>query len=194
MLNLHRSKSITTTLTLIGLVLLTPLLGVFANTDTDCSESRIAKNSTTKMVCPYAVASGNLVEIAQNEGVFSTLIMALKATGLDQTLASKTTKFTVFAPTDEAFSKLPTGTVENLLLPENKAKLTQILTYHIIMEPMTATDIQKNNLIRTVEGDTLKASTIDGKPFINDAQITSSNIYATNGIIHVIDTVLMPSD
>ena len=193
MLNRHRSKSIATTLTLIGFVLLTPMLGVFANTETD-SELTIAKNNTSTPVEPYSIASGNLVEIAQNEGVFSTLMTALKATGLDQTLADTTTKFTVFAPTNEAFSKLPAGTVEDLLLPENEAKLTQILTYHIVMEPMTATDIQKNNLIRTFEGDTLKASTIDGKPFINDAQITSGNIYATNGIIHVIDTVLMPSD
>ena len=101
-----------------------------------------------------------MIEVAQNEGVFSTLIAALKATGLDQTLADKNTKFTVFAPTDEAFSKLPPGTVEMLLMPENKAKLTKILSYHVVLEPMMAKDVLKNNLIRTVEGSTLKASMV----------------------------------
>jgi uncharacterized surface protein with fasciclin (FAS1) repeats len=193
MLSFNGSKVAVAIFTLIGVAVLTPMAGALAKDNmTVCSKAM--PSASKAMGGSFSMATGNIVETAQNEGVFSTLIVALKATGLDQTLADKTTKFTVFAPTDEAFSKLPPGTVEMLLMPENKAKLTKILTYHVVMDPMTATDIQKNNLIRTVEGSTLKASTVSGKPFINNSQITKTDIYATNGIVHVIDNVLMPTD
>ena len=193
MLNSTYSKVAVAILALVGVVALTPTMGALAQADASMPIT-IAKNTTKMVGCPYSMASGNIVETAQNEGVFSTLIVALKATGLDQTLADKNTKFTVFAPTDEAFSKLPPGTVEMLLLPENKAKLTKILSYHVVMEPLSATEIQKNNLIRTVEGSTVKASTVSGKAFINQSQITKTTVYATNGVIHVIDNVLMPTN
>jgi uncharacterized surface protein with fasciclin (FAS1) repeats len=147
-----------------------------------------------KSACPFSMASANIVGTAQKAGMFSTLIVALKATGLDKTLASKDSKFTVFAPTDDAFKKLPAGTVESLLKPENKAKLTKILTYHVVAKPLNAGSVLKMPTIGTVEGSNLTVSLKQGKPFVNNSQITKTNIYATNGIIHVVDTVLMPKD
>ena len=150
--------------------------------------------STKKSACPFSMASANIVGTAQKAGMFSTLIVALKATGLDKTLASKDSKFTVFAPTDDAFKKLPAGTVEMLLKPENKAKLTKILTYHVVAKPFNAGSVLKMPTIGTVEGSNLAVSLKKGKPFVNNSQITKTDIYATNGIIHVVDSVLMPTD
>jgi uncharacterized surface protein with fasciclin (FAS1) repeats len=150
--------------------------------------------ATKTKPCPFSMASANIVGTAQKAGMFSTLIVALKATGLDKTLASKDSKFTVFAPTDDAFKKLPAGTVEMLLKPENKAKLTKILTYHVVAKPLNAGSVLKMPMIGTVQGSNLVVSMKAGKPFVNNSQITKTDIYATNGIIHVIDTVLMPAN
>jgi uncharacterized surface protein with fasciclin (FAS1) repeats len=193
MLNLTVSKVTLSVLTITSLVVLTPLASSFAASIPEgFTPVNVAKNMPNTLACPYSMATDNLVETAANEGVFSTLITALNAAGLTKTLMDANTKFTVFAPTDEAFSKLPPGTLEMLLLPENKAKLTKILSYHVVIEPLNASEIQKNNLIRTLQGSTLKVATFGGKPYVNNAEITRSNVYATNGIIHVIDTVLMP--
>ena len=116
-----------------GSVSVSSLLTANAN---DYSHSATKTKTTASKGCPFASASANIVGTAQKAGTFNTLIVALKATGLDKTLASKESKFTVFAPTDAAFKKLPAGTVESLLKPENKAKLTKILTYHVAGKPL----------------------------------------------------------
>lgn len=160
----------------------------------NANDSHHSVAKTASKGCPFASASANIVGTAQKAGTFNTLIVALKATGLDKTLASKESKFTVFAPTDAAFKKLPAGTVESLLKPENKAKLTKILTYHVAGRPLNAATVLKTPAIATVEGSSLAVSLKGGKPYVNNSQITKTDIYATNGIIHVIDTVLIPTD
>jgi len=133
----------------------------------------------------------DIVDTAVAAGQFKTLAAALGAAGLIETLKGKG-PFTVFAPTDDAFSKLPPGTVEGLLKPENKAKLTAILTYHVVAGKVTAADVVKLKDAKTVNGATVKI-TVNGKTVtINDAKVTKADIVASNGVIHVIDTVLLP--
>jgi len=133
---------------------------------------------------------GTIVEVAAGNPDFSTLVTAVKAAGLVDTLNSKG-PFTVFAPTNAAFAKLPAGTVESLLKPENKAKLTAILTYHVVAGKVLAADVVKLKSADTVNG---KAVAIDASMGVkvNDANITATDIKASNGVIHVIDTVLIP--
>jgi uncharacterized surface protein with fasciclin (FAS1) repeats len=100
--------------------------------------------------------------------------------------------FTVFAPTNEAFAKLPEGTVEMLLLPENKDKLVAILTYHVVSGKVMSADVMKIDMATTVQGQDVKVSTDNGKVMINDAMVISADIKASNGVIHVIDTVIIP--
>ena len=124
-------------------------------------------------------------------GHFNTLVAAIKAAGLVDTLKGAG-PFTVFAPTDEAFSKLPPGTVEDLLKPENKEKLRKILTYHVVAGDVTAKDVVKLQSAKTVEGGTLSIKGGDGGVLVNDAHVIKTDIAASNGVIHVIDTVLLP--
>ena len=124
-------------------------------------------------------------------GHFNTLAAAIKAAGLVDTLKGAG-PFTVFAPTDEAFSKLPAGTVEDLLKPENKEKLRKILTYHVVAGDVTAKDVVKLQSAKTVEGGTLSIKAGDGGVLVNDAHVIKTDIAASNGVIHVIDTVLLP--
>jgi uncharacterized surface protein with fasciclin (FAS1) repeats len=145
----------------------------------------------------------NIVENAVNSKDHTTLVAAVKAAGLVQTLEG-TGPFTVFAPTNEAFAKLPAGTVDTLLKPENKDQLTKILTYHVVAGKVTAKDLMKQIKdgggkaeLKTVEGGTITASMSDGKIMLTDekggtATVTIANVYQSNGVIHVIDTVLMP--
>jgi uncharacterized surface protein with fasciclin (FAS1) repeats len=128
---------------------------------------------------------------AVGAGKSNTLAAALKAAGLVDTLKGAG-PFTVFAPTDEAFAKLPTGTVEELLKPENKAKLTAILTYHVVSGKAMAADVSGMSSAKTVNGKSLTLMVTDGKVMIDNATVTPADIDATNGVIHVIDTVLMP--
>lgn len=137
-----------------------------------------------------ASAADNIVITAKNAGSFKTLVAAIGAAGLTQTLEGKG-PFTVFAPTDEAFAKLPKGTVEDLLKPENKAKLTSILTYHVLKGEVMAKDV-KTMMAPTVEGADLDIKVHDGKVMVNDATVVKADVKASNGVIHVIDTVLMP--
>ena len=123
-------------------------------------------------------------------GKFNTLVAAVKAAGLVETLKGSG-PFTVFAPTDEAFAKLPKGTVEDLLKPENKAKLTAILTYHVVPGKVMAADVAKMTSAKTVQGGSAKVSTMGGV-MIDDAHVTTADVAASNGVIHIIDTVLMP--
>jgi uncharacterized surface protein with fasciclin (FAS1) repeats len=135
----------------------------------------------------------NVVEIAAGNKDFSTLVAAVKAAGLVETLSGKG-PFTVFAPTNEAFAKLPKGTVEDLLKPENKAKLTSILTYHVIAGKVMAADAIKldGKKAATVNKQEIAIKVKDGKVMINDATVTTADIVGSNGVIHVIDTVLLP--
>ena len=137
------------------------------------------------------VKSKNIVENAAGSSDHTTLVAAVKAAGLAETL-SGTGPFTVFAPTNEAFDKLPKGTVDNLVKPENKAKLTSILTYHVVKGNMMAADLKDGQKLKTVEGEDLMVSVKDGKVMINGANVTIADVVSSNGVTHVIDAVLMP--
>ena len=133
----------------------------------------------------------DIVDTAVGAGQFKTLAAALQAAGLVETLKGKG-PFTVFAPTDAAFAKLPAGTVEMLLKPENKAKLTAILTYHVVAGKVMAADVVKVTSAKTVQGGAVAVKVTGGKVTIDAANVVTTDIAASNGVIHVIDTVLMP--
>jgi uncharacterized surface protein with fasciclin (FAS1) repeats len=132
----------------------------------------------------------DIIDTAVGAGSFKTLAAALKAADLVETLKGKG-PFTVFAPTDEAFAKLPAGTVEELLKPENKKKLTAILTYHVVAGKVNAADVVKLDSAKTVEGRSVKINAEDGVK-INDAHVVKADIECSNGVIHIIDSVLIP--
>ena len=138
-----------------------------------------------------AAPNKDIVETAVAAGSFKTLVAAIQAAGLVDTLKGKG-PFTVFAPTDAAFARLPPGTVQDLLKPENKAKLVAILTYHVVAGDITSKEVVKLTEAKTVEGQTLKISVHDGKVMVNNATVVKADIPASNGVIHVIDTVLIP--
>ena len=135
----------------------------------------------------------DIVDTAVAAGSFKTLAAALKAADLVDTLKSKG-PFTVLAPTDDAFAKLPAGTVDTLLKPENKAKLVKILTYHVIPAKAMAADVVKMTSAKTVEGSEVKIAVMDGKVKVNDANVVKTDIACSNGVIHVIDAVIMPKE
>ena len=136
-------------------------------------------------------AEKDIVDTAVAAGDFKTLAAALEAAGLIDTLKGDG-PFTVFAPTDEAFAKLPAGTVEDLLKPENKEKLVGILTYHVVPAKAMAKDVAGMSSVKTVNGKDLKLKVDDGKVKVNKAEVTKADIETSNGVIHVIDTVLLP--
>ena len=141
--------------------------------------------------------SKNIVQNAVNSKDHTTLVAAVKAAGLVETLESKG-PFTVFAPTNAAFGKLPAGTVDSLVKPENKATLTKILTYHVVPGKLGASDLKDGMKLKTAEGEELSVKHQDGKVWIIDAKggssmVTISNVNQSNGVIHVVDTVLMPA-
>jgi uncharacterized surface protein with fasciclin (FAS1) repeats len=133
----------------------------------------------------------DIVDTAVAAGSFNTLAAALKAAGLVDTLKGKG-PFTVFAPTDEAFAKLPAGTVEDLLKSENKAKLVSILTYHVVPGAVSSGEVVKMTSAKTVQGQSLKISTKDGGVMIDGAKVVKADVKASNGVIHVIDAVILP--
>ena len=138
-----------------------------------------------------ASKQADIVDTAVSAGSFNTLVAAVKAGGLVETLKGDG-PFTVFAPTDAAFAKLPDGTVESLLKPENKDKLVQILTYHVVPGKVMSGDIAGKKLAaKTVEGQSLNVDATNGVK-INNATVTAADVEASNGVIHVIDTVLLP--
>jgi uncharacterized surface protein with fasciclin (FAS1) repeats len=137
-------------------------------------------------------AKRDIVDTAVAAGSFKTLTAAIQAAGLTDTLKGKG-PFTVFAPTDEAFAKLPAGTVDNLLKPENKEKLVAILTYHVVSGRITAAQVSKMTEAKTLNGKELAIRTDMGHVIINDATVIKADIECSNGVIHVIDTVLIPS-
>ncbi|MBE8968387.1 fasciclin domain-containing protein [Nostocales cyanobacterium LEGE 12452] len=131
----------------------------------------------------------NIIETATNNGSFKTLVAAIEAAGLVDTLQGAG-PFTVFAPTDEAFNKLPAGTVDALL--KDTAKLKQILTYHVVSGKVLAADVVKLKTAKTVQGSDVKIDASNGVK-INDATVATADVAADNGVIHVIDTVLIPA-
>ncbi|MFP5081796.1 fasciclin domain-containing protein [Pedobacter sp. JCM 36344] len=132
----------------------------------------------------------NIVEIASGNKDFSTLVAAVVAAGLSETLSGKG-PFTVFAPTNEAFAKLPAGTVEELLKPENKEKLASILTYHVVAGKVMSKDLSNGQKAKTVNGQEITVAIGDGVK-IENATVTTADLEASNGVIHVIDSVIMP--
>ena len=135
----------------------------------------------------------DIVDTAVAAGSFKTLATALQAAGLADTLKGKG-PFTVFAPTDEAFRKLPAGTVESLLKPENRDKLKAILLYHVVSGDVTAAQVMKLSSAKTVNGQDVKITVNDGTVMVDDAKVVKADVLASNGVIHVIDTVLLPKD
>ena len=142
---------------------------------------------------PAPMAAGkDIVAIASGDAQFKTLTKALGSAGLVTTLQGKG-PFTVFAPTDAAFAALPKGTVDDLLKPANKAKLTKILTYHVVPGSVVSTSLKSGD-VKSVEGSSLKVAVNAGKVTVGGANVVKADIKATNGVIHVIDKVLMPPD
>ena len=140
---------------------------------------------------PKPAATKDIVDTAVAAGSFKTLAAALQAAGLIDTLKSKG-PFTVFAPTDEAFAKLPAGTVEDLLKPENKAKLVAILTYHVVPGKVLAAQVTKMTSAKTVNGESLTISVNNGSVMVDNAKVVKTDILCSNGVIHVIDSVVLP--
>jgi uncharacterized surface protein with fasciclin (FAS1) repeats len=137
------------------------------------------------------VPSKNIVENAAGSADHTTLVAAVKAAGLDGTL-SGAGPFTVFAPTNAAFEKLPAGTVDNLLKPEMKNDLTNVLTYHVVPGALRAADLKDGQKLKTVQGKELTVSMKDGKVMIDGATVTIPDVVSSNGVTHVIDAVVTP--
>jgi uncharacterized surface protein with fasciclin (FAS1) repeats len=133
----------------------------------------------------------DIVETAAGAGQFKTLVAAVKAAGLVETLQGEG-PFTVFAPTDEAFAKLPAGTVESLLRPENKDKLVSILTYHVVPGKVMAAEVVKLSSATTVQGGSIDVKMKHGGVMVDHANVVKTDIATSNGVIHVIDSVIMP--
>ncbi len=149
------------------------------------------KQETATETATESTAPGTIVDVAVGAGNFTTLVAAVTAAELVETLSGEG-PFTVFAPTDEAFAALPEGVLEALLLPENKATLAKILTYHVVSGMVMAADVTDGD-VATVEGQTIKLSTMGGV-MVNNAMVVAADVMASNGIIHAIDAVILPPD
>lgn len=144
------------------------------------------------LVLASPAAAADIVETAVANGNFKTLTAALQAAGLVETLKGKG-PYTVFAPTDEAFRKLPAGTVETLLKPENKAQLQKVLTYHVVAGNVMSKDLKgKTTNAQTVEGSAVRIDASGNSVRVNDAAVTQADVTASNGVIHVIDSAIIP--
>jgi uncharacterized surface protein with fasciclin (FAS1) repeats len=149
------------------------------------------QSNSVQTVSVKHVDEKDIVDTAVGAGKFTTLVAAVKAAGLVETLKGDG-PFTVFAPTDEAFAKLPKGTVESLLKPENKDKLAAILTYHVVSGNVAAADVVKITSAPSVQGQSLSIKTANGKVMVDNANVVATDIKCSNGIIHVIDSVMLP--
>jgi uncharacterized surface protein with fasciclin (FAS1) repeats len=155
------------------------------------------KRSLSAAVVAIGLASpamaADIVDTAVGAGKFNTLATALKAAGLVETLKGRG-PFTVFAPTDEAFKKLPAGTLEDLLKPENKQKLVKVLTYHVVPGKVMSAELSGKRLdVNTVQGSTLAVDARGGGVMVDNAKVVSADVVADNGVIHVIDAVVLPN-
>lgn len=156
---------------------------------------RAATFAIATLLAAPAMAGGHpkdIVDTAMGAGDFNTLVAAVKAAGLVDTLKGDG-PFTVFAPTDAAFAALPEGTVETLLKPENKDQLVAILTYHVVPGKVMSTDLQDDMMATTVQGGKISID-LDSGVMINDASVAAADIAASNGVIHVIDKVILPTN
>ncbi|MFN3577361.1 MAG: fasciclin domain-containing protein [Tabrizicola sp.] len=152
----------------------------------------LALTAATALAMPAFAQDKDIVDTAVAAGTFNTLAAALTAAGLVETLKGEG-PFTVFAPTDAAFAALPAGTVEDLLKPENKDKLTAILTYHVVPGKVMSTDLTEGMKAATVNGKEITI-TLEGGPKVNGAVISGPDVAASNGVIHVIDSVILPPE
>jgi transforming growth factor-beta-induced protein len=144
-------------------------------------------------LAPSTAAAADIVDTAVAAGSFKTLAKALDAAGLVQTLKGPG-PYTVFAPTDEAFAKLPAGTLETLLKPENKSKLQRILTYHVVSGKVMAADVVKMTSAKSVSGDSIAIAQRNGAVTVDNATVVKTDVAASNGVIHVIDSVILPNE
>jgi uncharacterized surface protein with fasciclin (FAS1) repeats len=167
-------------------------IAVFGVFITGCSEDNnpVGPNAQAGLQ-PLSAESDDIVDTAANAGIFKTLVEAVQTAGLEETLRSDG-PFTVFAPTDEAFDKLPEGLVAKLLLPENKDKLERLLLYHVVAGQVLAGDLGFAQLVETVEGGDLWIRKYWGKVRVNNARVTTPDVLASNGVIHIINEVLIP--
>lgn len=156
------------------------------------STAILAVAATTTAYADNQGVQGDIVDTAVAAGQFNTLAAALEAADLASTLKGEG-PFTVFAPTDEAFAKLPAGTVESLLKPENREQLVGILTYHVVAGEVSSSEVVKISEATTVNGADIAIAVADGKVRINDATVIAADVDASNGIIHVVDTVILPN-
>ncbi len=177
--HIMKSKNLTRTALIISMAALTP--AAYAQDD------KAAKNQIEEKA---AVQPGSLTTVIADSASFSTLSKALKATGLDATLGQKD-EFTLFAPTDEAFGKLPAETLTKLMLPENKEKLRMLLLYHVVAGRVLAADLSSGD-VKTVNGEKLKIEVSAGKVEVDGAKVFSADVIATNGVIHSLGEVLVP--
>ncbi len=193
----------------LSLLAVTTLLAIACNDSTTTSTEANADSSVSMMSSDTAktmehmeeagvmvggakmLPTKNIVENAAESSDHTTLVAAVKAADLAGTL-SGTGPFTVFAPTNEAFNKLPAGTVDNLLKPDMKKDLSKILTYHVVPGELMASDLTDGQKLKTVEGEELMVTVKDGKVMINGANVTIADVVSSNGVTHVIDAVLMP--
>lgn len=171
----------------LSLTVVAGLLAVVAACGDDDSTTTTTVAATTE--APDEV--GDIVAVASGAGSFSTLVAAVQAAGLVDTLQGDG-PFTVFAPTDDAFAELPAGVLDALLLPENKDVLVKILTYHVVAGKVMAADVMDGD-VATVEGQTIALGT-DGGVTVNGANVVTADVEASNGVIHVIDAVILPPD
>jgi uncharacterized surface protein with fasciclin (FAS1) repeats len=174
-----------------------PITGARDTGETHMLKTFAAGLMTATLTLGTAAAAGqpqggkDIVDTAVAAGSFTTLATALQAAGLVETLKGAG-PYTVFAPTDEAFAKLPAGTLQDLLKPENKSKLQRILTYHVVAGRVTASDVVKLTTARAVSGGSIDIKTSGGAVRVDNARVVKTDINATNGVIHVIDAVILP--
>ncbi|MBR8832346.1 MAG: hypothetical protein N5P05_002291 [Chroococcopsis gigantea SAG 12.99] len=174
------AKALTLALAVTGMVQILPA-------QADC-QAKVTKEAVSTQI--VAQKTGTIVDIAAANPEFSTLVEAVKAAGLVETL-SGSTELTVFAPTNKAFAALPKGTLEQLLKPENKEKLIKILTYHVIPGEVNSKSL-RTGPVKTVEGSTVAVTVNKGKVKVNNANVIGADVDASNGVIHVIDKVILP--
>ena len=151
-----------------------------------------ASIAPAQMANDHDMSSKDIVEVAAEAGTFNTLIAAAQAADLVDALKGEG-PLTVFAPTDEAFAKLPEGTVEMLLKPENKEKLQAVLLYHVVEGRVTSDQVVNLDYAKTLQGQKVKITVKMDKVYVNDAQVIAADVEASNGVIHVIDAVILPS-
>lgn len=192
-----KTSALVKTLSLAGFLTLGALVSFPAVTKSADMPMTYPMSKPTIKPTPMAVpgstmaAEKTIVQIAATNGSFKTLTAALKAAGLTETLSGPG-PFTVFAPTDAAFAALPKGTVEKLLLPQNKAMLVKILTYHVVAGDVLSTNLKTGN-VKTVQGSSVNVKVSAMGVMVNNAKVVKADIKASNGVIHVIDKVLLPS-